>query len=90
MHLDSSTSASSAGVWTGDALGGNLDTANDLTQEVFIQVLEYLAIFRGDSKIWYGCTPSQLGLRYPKLRQQSRRSNHLRFIGDDRHEIDKG
>ena len=71
-------------------LAGNLDTANDLTQEVFIQVWKYLANFRGDSKFstWLHTVATRVAIS--ELRQQSRRSNHLQFIGDDQHEIEQG
>lgn len=64
-------------------LAGDFDTANDVTQEVFIQLWKHLVSFRGDSRFttWLHTVATRVAIT--ELRKQSRRAKRIQLSGDE-------
>ncbi|WP_369742522.1 RNA polymerase sigma factor [Pseudidiomarina sp. PP-1MA] len=70
-------------------LAGDLDTTNDVTQEVFIQLWKHLASFRGESKFstWLYTVATRVVIT--ELRKQNRRVQQLQLVGDGQTEFEQ-
>lgn len=64
-------------------LAGDFDTANDVTQEVFIQLWKHLATFKAQSKFttWLHTVATRVAIT--ELRKQTKRLQKIQLAGDE-------
>jgi len=67
----------------------DFETANDVTQEVFIQLWKHLSSFRGDSKFttWLHTVATRVAIT--ELRKQTQRLQRLQLAGDEQAELEQ-
>lgn len=70
-------------------LAGDFDTANDVTQEVFIQLWQHLSSFRAESKFstWLHTVATRVAIT--ELRKQNRRLQQLQLAGDEQANLEQ-
>ncbi|GAB3294920.1 RNA polymerase sigma factor [Pseudidiomarina andamanensis] len=70
-------------------LAADHDAAQDVTQEVFIQLWKNLERFRGESKFstWLHTVATRVAIT--ELRKQTKRLNKLQLIGDDQNQYEQ-
>jgi len=65
-------------------LAHDLDTANDVTQEVFIQLWQQISNFRGESKFSTWLHTVAIRIAITELRKQQRNTKHMQYTGEQR------